>query len=225
MKRHILLIFTLIASIASAQFTVNQDSVYVLYEDSEPDLALYNSHQTLNPTITVKWEVVSVSVSNGWENDFFVCDAIQCWDSTTNSNQYDLIDNKNYPLDCHFLNNGNIGEGNAKIRIWEVGDSINSVKIVVYQVKVEEAVGIRAAKSNSLAIYPNPATNYLKFENIDNREIMKIEIFSIIGRKVKEIINPSNNESINVSNLDNGVYIIRLTDKKQNNYSQNFTKN
>lgn len=225
MKTKLLFLFLITGSLLSAQFTVGQDSAYVLVDTNEPEAVVYNTHQTSNPVVTLKWEVLSVSVSNGWENDFFICDAIQCWDSTTNTNEYDLPDNKAYPLDCHFLNNNNVGEGNAKIRIWEVGDSANTVQTVTYQAKVEEAVGIRTLNSMNMAIYPNPTTNFIKIENVDSREILKIEIFNIIGRKVKELSHPGKNESINVANLENGVYILRLTDKHHNNYSQNFTKN
>ena len=225
MKKQLLFFFLFFTCASHAQFTVNQDSVYNLFDTDEADIAVYNSHKTSNPVITMKWEIVSVEVSSGWENDFFFCDAVQCWDSTTNSNVYDLLDNKDYPLDCHFLNNGNVGEGNAKIRIWEVGDSSNTVRTVVYHAKVEQSVRIRSLDAVNLEFYPNPATNNINIENIELHEIIKIELFNIIGRKVSEINHPSDWVNINISNLENGAYIIRLTDKSSNNYSQNFIKN
>jgi len=224
MKTILLLVLSLFTFSTFAQFSIDTDSVYVLYDTNEPEITAYNVHSTTNPTVTLRWEVVSVDVPSTWENDFFICDAVQCWDSTVNTNTYDLPDNKDYPLDCHFLNNGAIGEGKAKIRIWEVGDSANTVQTVTYLAKVEEAVGIKSVSKINVSVFPNPASNTIQVRNIDKQRITKLEIYSIIGRKVKEQISLNNNENLNISGLESGVYILVLTDSSGKKYSLNFTK-
>jgi len=224
MKTKLLLSCLLFFVASNAQFTVGQDSIYEVFDTDESDVAIYNTQNTANPVITMKWEIVSISAPSTWEQDFFICDAIQCWDSTYNSNEYDLVDNKDKPLDCHFLNNGNIGVGIAKIRIWQVGDSVNTAKIVTYTAEVEQATGIRNNTSLDLSIHPNPASNFITINNIDFAEIANIEIFNIIGKKVLSFNNDITSEVINISDLDNGIYIIRITDQNFNTYTQNFSK-
>lgn len=56
-----------------------------------------------------------------------------------------------------------------------------------------------------LSIYPNPTQNWL---NIDcENEIKQVEIYNMFGQKIMT----DNGNRINVNNLSNGVYIIRVT--------------
>ena len=64
---------------------------------------------------------------------------------------------------------------------------------------------------NSLKLYPNPVTNILTIES-KNVTISKVEIYSILGKKIKEI--NSNFGSITTDNLPNGIYIIRIYSEK-----------
>jgi len=64
---------------------------------------------------------------------------------------------------------------------------------------------------NSLKLYPNPVTNILTIES-KNVAISKVEIYSILGEKIKEI--NSNFGSITTDNLPNGIYIIRIYSEK-----------
>ena len=64
---------------------------------------------------------------------------------------------------------------------------------------------------NSLKLYPNPVTNILTIKS-KNVEISKVEIYSILGEKIKEI--NSNFDSITTDNLPNGVYLIKIYSEK-----------
>jgi hypothetical protein len=59
-------------------------------------------------------------------------------------------------------------------------------------------------------IYPNPTSNYFK---IDNKEIKTISIINVLGQNIlqKEI---KNNTRIDVANLEEGIYIVIMLDKK-----------
>ena len=58
----------------------------------------------------------------------------------------------------------------------------------------------------SLKIFPNPMSNYL---TIDSKfPIKKVELYSLLGKKVKEINSDFN--SIHLSNLKNGIYLVRI---------------
>lgn len=225
MKKLLLILFAFNVSALCAQLVVANDSVYEEYNPSEQDLAVHNIQSTTAPPISVTWSVLSVEVPTGWENDFFVCDAIQCWDSTLNTNTYNLDDVKEAALDVHFLNNGLEGMGTAKILIWVDGDSASTVKTITYVVNVEEGVGIQDLQNLSVTTYPNPVVNNLTIDNINTEEIVTIELYNIIGKRVALIENPNPKEILDLRDLNKGIYIIKLTDKNSNNYSQNIIKN
>ena len=56
-------------------------------------------------------------------------------------------------------------------------------------------------------VYPNPTDNYLFVEG--NKNPISISIYNLLGA---EVISKSNTDKINVSELSNGVYIIRISD-------------
>lgn len=55
-------------------------------------------------------------------------------------------------------------------------------------------------------IFPNPATEEIQFQT--NREIDKIEVFDLLGKKIKAFI--GNVDALSVSDLETGVYIIKV---------------
>jgi len=62
----------------------------------------------------------------------------------------------------------------------------------------------------SIKVFPNPVYNILSVES--NNSILKVEIQSIFGDKIKEI--KSNYGNINLSNLPRGIYMIKIHTKK-----------
>jgi len=62
-----------------------------------------------------------------------------------------------------------------------------------------------------VSIYPNPVKDFL---TIDSQEkITKVEIYSITGKKVQE--KKSNFNSIHISGLSHGIYIIKICFDKE----------
>ncbi len=58
---------------------------------------------------------------------------------------------------------------------------------------------------DTLKIYPNPATT--KFR-IQGPKVDKIELFNILGSKILEV---RNTNTVNVSNLNTGAYLVKIT--------------
>ncbi len=69
------------------------------------------------------------------------------------------------------------------------------------------ATGIKNFENN-LKVYPNPAKDYIHFESLN--KILKTEILTLTGSTV--IQNTDNRTSVNIENLKNGIYILKLTD-------------
>ena len=62
-------------------------------------------------------------------------------------------------------------------------------------------------EENSLKLYLNPVINILTIES-NSVAISKVEIYSILGKKIKEI--NSNFSFITTDNLSSGIYFIRI---------------
>lgn len=61
--------------------------------------------------------------------------------------------------------------------------------------------------ASNVAIYPNPANNVVTVENAENAQIT---IVNMVGQVVASQVANSNRESINISDLSNGTYVIRI---------------
>jgi len=69
-------------------------------------------------------------------------------------------------------------------------------------------LGINSNNLENLALYPNPTKSIL---NIDNAENATVEVFDLLGRVVLTKNNISINEQLNVSALNSGTYLIRIS--------------
>lgn len=70
--------------------------------------------------------------------------------------------------------------------------------------------GVQNGKANELSVYPNPANNVLNIANAEG--IDKVEISNILGQSVMKLDITENNQSVNISSLKKGVYIVSLFD-------------
>ena len=60
-------------------------------------------------------------------------------------------------------------------------------------------------------MYPNPVKDILSIKS-KAIVISKVAIYSVLGKKIKEV--KSNFEAIGISNISNGLYIIRIFSDK-----------
>ncbi len=63
-----------------------------------------------------------------------------------------------------------------------------------------------------ITIYPNPAQNHITIEGIAGKST--IEVFSITGAKLMRLENQSGSVNLEVSGLENGIYIISINAEK-----------
>ena len=82
-------------------------------------------------------------------------------------------------------------------------------------------------ESNKLQLYPNPATNDLNIKLQDNTTNYKVAIYNTLGSMVFESNNQlsDNNNSINVSQLNSGIYFVKITDNENKIYQKRLIKN
>lgn len=70
-----------------------------------------------------------------------------------------------------------------------------------------------SVKENNIAglkVYPNPVTNGKLFITTDSNVEKTVAIYDVLG---KQVVNTTATESVNVSNLKGGVYIVKITEE------------
>lgn len=95
-------------------------------------------------------------------------------------------------------NGGYINESGDTISVFwlAIGDSI----------LLSESIN-EVENSFPIKIYPNPVTDRIIIENETTNKITQVQLFDFSGQKVSLTMN---NNEINVSQLDNGIYFIQL---------------
>ncbi len=84
-------------------------------------------------------------------------------------------------------------------------------------ITVEGAVlGVSDIDNNTNVVYPNPASNSL---NIEGTDISRIRIINLAGQELMNIESTSEKQTIDISSLPNGIYLIQIFDKESNSSS------
>lgn len=89
---------------------------------------------------------------------------------------------------------GNVGNGSAASTFYF--DDVQQVA----------TLGVEDFNNDTIKIYPNPVTSVLYIDSY-TIDLTKVEIFSLVGKKVKEVTTGFN--TINVDELSNGIYFIK----------------
>jgi hypothetical protein len=128
-------------------------------------------------------------------------------------------------LNAHF----GIGAATAitKIKvIWPSGtvDIITNPNINQTVNVIEGNFPLNASSFNGkeVVIFPNPTSDYLTISNIEHLYINSIQIIDTNGKTISKIT--SNFNSIDVSNLSNGIYILSIETKEGKKFAENFIK-
>ena len=87
---------------------------------------------------------------------------------------------------------------------------------------VTETLGVEnPSTENPIAIYPNPAQNIINIQTQEN--IIEAAVYDVLGKKVT--VNQLSGNSLDVSNLAQGLYIIKITGESNKTFSSKFIKN
>jgi len=88
---------------------------------------------------------------------------------------------------------------------------------------LESPAGVGDKTFNELnhILYPNPTTNIIKVKSEYTEMFYSFELFDLVGNKVKEL---RNTNKMDIAELPEGVYFVRLTDKNSRIYSSKIVK-
>ena len=100
------------------------------------------------------------------------------------------------------------------------GDNVSEMKLQYYKKGQDECgssylpSSIKTNSENEYSIYPNPAQNEIFILHEKNSDILDVKIYDLQGRLVKAIILNSDNSKINLSELSEGSYLLKINTKK-----------
>lgn len=98
--------------------------------------------------------------------------------------------------------NATTGTGNIQIDELRVADNWASV--------TPAALGVKENNIEGLKVYPNPVKNGNLYITSTSNENKSVVIFDVLG---KQVLNANvNNDVVNVSNLNAGIYIVKITE-------------
>jgi len=202
----------------SANSTFNLIGNYNIVGINNISLTVFDENQCSysdNINITVI-DIPSAPIANAATNisdNSFVAN----WNYSTNATGYYL----DVALDNEF---GNILANYNNLEVGNINFySVNTNENVYYRLRAYNGSGISSnsetisvnitnieyLKDFGISIYPNPTSNNLILE-FSNNKINSIKIFDMTGKQVIEKTEIRQNEMIDLSNFDSGIYNIRI---------------
>lgn len=111
-------------------------------------------------------------------------------------------------------------------------NSIINVPTLVTQVSIEpggfKVIGNQAPTMNNnqneiqnITVYPNPSQKYFNI----NLPTKQVQIISLAGQLIKTFEPKNENDNYPISDLQNGIYIVKITDNNNNTSTQKLIKN
>lgn len=156
------------------------------------------------------WFKFEQQVQSGWTIQF--CDPISCFDPIPSKNSFMLKAGKSTILSFKVMPNGKSGTGIFKVGL-SLSDTTGPYDTITFNVNSWNT-GIQSSLQRipDFTIYPNPAKDEINIK-YEGKGIYQIEILNLIGNRVKTYNQLEGDIRINISELPDGVYIIRLNDK------------
>jgi hypothetical protein len=94
------------------------------------------------------------------------------------------------------------------VQVWS-----NGVEQGTFTMRLTGTLGTGDFDSSNFTYYPNPVKNILNLSY--NQEISNVEIFNLLGQKVITNAVNANDAQIDMSNLSNGAYMVKVTSNNQ----------
>ncbi|MEZ5083039.1 MAG: T9SS type A sorting domain-containing protein [Bacteroidales bacterium] len=210
--------FVFVLSLQSQHFLFSPTDNYEGYQsvDEYKDHVVYQDNLT-GGELTLSWENLSYDISQEW----FVtmCDFGGCYTGIpAGGTMLPIGDTLQGFLKITVNPNGFAGTGTAVFRVWDYKHP-EQMDTVYFTIHAGVFTGIDDKISvNQLHAYPNPATDWITIENLENQSSVKL--ISQLGQIVLEQENNISEQwRVNVSEFPPGIYFLISED-----YSGNFEK-
>jgi len=212
LKRITLVLFTgLLCLSAKAQFTINEDTLYVsayVGADSSILAADLDAHakiyHTGAPAEWIKWTRMNVNVPAKWETA--ICDIISCRSPGVDTGSFQFGAGDSGDLFFHFYPKNVKGQGNMTVRFSRASNPLEYTDVVI--MGTAWGLGVQSLSTAVTKVYPNPVTNIAVLDNdkIDNGTC---QVFDAMGQLVLFSIF-ANHMELDMHALAPGVYTVKI---------------
>lgn len=206
MKQILLLLFLFVGTFSIAQMESDMENYSIDFDLEKSEFIEEITFTAGDEGQDFIWKVESVDAPEDWV--IFVCDFNTCYPpnvtEVTAEDKNVLSANETKKFSIHMRHNGNCTEGSFKITYSDLDNNELFSNTLTYTCTTSNDETDIA----SISIFPNPVSEQFKLDG-DLREIESIEIFNLVGKKVKAF-DRNSVDQYNVSDLNMGRYFVRL---------------
>jgi Secretion system C-terminal sorting domain len=154
------------------------------------------------------WEIIELSQPSAWQLDF--CDPFYCRTGATQGDKFEfkMRQGQSGWMKADYIFNNTSGSGVVKVAIYAKNNTSNADTLTVRPNSWVTSVN-EVSKTNTFRFYPNPVKDQLHIKFAASNPV-RMELFNILGVKVKSFTHEGQLTSIPVGDLQNGVYFIRF---------------
>jgi len=92
---------------------------------------------------------------------------------------------------------------------------LSTILLISTQAKSQARGPLSEPEHKVIKFYPNPAVSYITFElTKDPNKTFTLQIFSFLGRKVKDVPDMTEKTTVNLSDLPRGLYTFQLKNEE-----------
>ena len=189
----------------------------VVGNDIEPNFLWANTTVNENNWLKVKLEGV-ISNRNGIGNTIEINIDGQSQYRYTLAGEGYLSQNSFY----EFFGMGNATEVDYVKVTWTATGEIEIINNIAANqaIIIKEGSGVLSSENNlketAFSVYPNPSSNGIFKLSVLNQEKVSVQVFDISGRLMTKKNNLKDNDQINLSQYQKGIYIARLSSETNN---------
>ncbi len=230
MKQILLSLFILISFGLNAQIQYSPaettlDTIVELSDEFISAKILASLENNTNDPVSLRFEISSNDAPSQWEVQLCVNDdtgGCFSWGIASNINAgigidipLNIVDNGSSIMDLALRPRGVLGCGSYDVTITTVDDPSTVLATGTYNFKINTDPNCETVSTNdfdkaAIKIFPNPTNDY--FTITDNNYVRDIEIFNIVGKRMK-INSFQNGQAVNVTSYPNGLYLVRMLGK------------
>ncbi|MFI5136027.1 MAG: T9SS type A sorting domain-containing protein [Chitinophagales bacterium] len=198
-------------------------SLQMSAQDYSSDAIAY-IHNNSAVSRTIKWVRYVDVQPDQWTTT--VCDDNLCYSPSTSSMTVTIAGNAQGLLKLNVFPANEAGSGQNHFAANDVNDSANANALESVNVTASNQTGISTVSDAVISIYPIPAKDML-YVNLDGgRHITSMEIYNVVGQKVKTVPIQDGLKSVSVSvtDLKKGVYFLRVVSGEKEITTRTFSK-
>lgn len=211
MKQTLLVLFSFTFLVLQAQVTVSKGNVTSDSSISEESMVLETIVKNENDdNVKVWWSLDTDNFPEAW--DYQVCDMNTCYDFnmkvSPSANPNVFTSGQTWPFTIRAKHNGEPGSGFITTNL--VNEHGHQLAHAVMDFNFSPVQTDKDTFSGDLSIYPNPTTDLFRIRNDHN--VAKIAVYNVVGKTLFNY-NHISGKNYDVSNLQKGLYLVRLFDE------------